>query len=397
MTIKRMATTGVVATILAAASITSLPAEATTTQKASCVDGGGTTWTVHSDWGAAYTNALGAKLVSNDSTGFTSASSSATTVDYSIRTYDGAGVLQHTQTEQDRAFDFAAGSKFLDRNPVNPPTAPGRSKIVVDVGDGNDGRGNCTVTFVEPGGDDSYPRTSSMPTTDLPGWKQIFTDDFTTDAARGSWSSVYANTWKAYPEPWKDTSKHGIYSPDRTLSTSGGVLDMYIHSEGGQPYVAAPQPRINGAKGARGQTYGRYSVRFRVPKPIPGYKTAWLLWPDSNKSAEGEIDFPEGDLSQGSTIHAFAHDVNGTHAHTPFYANAKKTYDDWHVATIEWLPSGVTYYLDGVDLGTAPKSGTPQTSMHWVLQTETALGGKAPSTAVSGHVEVDWVAVWKRA
>lgn len=221
-------------------------------------------------------------------------------------------------------------------------------------------------------------------------------DDFKADAARGSWTSVYGDRWRAYPEPWRDTSKRGMYSPNRVLSADNGMLDMYIHTEKGQPYVAAPEPRINGS-GQRGQTYGRYSVRFRVPTPLPGYKTAWLLWPDSNKTAEGEIDFPEGNLSAGSTIGAYAHDVNGTHSHNAFYANTKETYDEWHIATIEWLPTGVTYWLDGVKLGTAPKLGTPQTPMHWVLQTETALSGPAPAPSVAGHVQVDWVAVWKRA
>jgi hypothetical protein len=238
--------------------------------------------------------------------------------------------------------------------------------------------------------------TSAMPTGDLPGWEQIFVDDFTRDARLGAWVDTYGDRWRAYPEPWRDTSKRGIYSPNRVLSAKSGMLDMYLHSEDGQAYVAAPEPKINGA-GERGQTYGRYSVRFRVPTPIPGYKTAWLLWPDSSKNAEGEINFPEGDLSAGSTIGAFAHDVNGTHSHNAFHADSQKTYENWHTATIEWLPSGVTYWLDGVKLGTAPKRGTPTTPMHWVLQTETALSGPAPEASVSGHVQVDWVAVWKRA
>jgi len=394
MIFKKLATVSVSAAMLGAATLSSVPAEATTTQNASCVDGGGTTWKVRSVWGVEFTKDSGERVVTNDWTGFTSSASAATTVDYSVRTYDGAGKLLQTLGEQDRAFGFASGTKFLDRNPQNPATAPGKAKIVVRLGDGNDGFGTCVVTFVQPGGS-SRPVTSSMPVGNLPGWKQIFTDDFNVDAPRGSWTKAYGNRWRAYPEPWRDTSKNGMYSPGRVLSANNGLMDMYIHSEGGQPYVAAPEPRINGS-GDRGQLYGRYSVRFRVPKPIPGYKTAWLLWPDSNKNAEGEIDFPEGDLSSGSTIHAYAHDVNGTHSHNAFAANSRKTYTDWHVATIEWKPTGVTYFLDGVNLGTAPKLGTPKTKMHWILQTETELGRNAPSTSVSGHVQVDWVAVYKR-
>lgn len=391
---KRLATIGVLAGALAAATLNSVPAAATTTQTSSCVDGGGTTWTVRSAWGGEYTNAAGVKVVTNDLTSFSTSAAAATTVDYSVKTYSGEGSLLQTLGQEDRAFDFANGTSYLGRNPINPPTAPGKARIVVRLGDGNDGYGNCSVTFVQPVGASTSP-VSSMPVGDLPGWHQIFADDFTADAPLGSWLTTYGGRWRAYPEPWRDTSKRGMYSPGKVLSASNGLLDMYIHSENGQPYVAAPEPKINGS-GARGQTYGRYSVKFRVPTALPGYKTAWLLWPDSNNSAEGELDFPEGNLSAGSTIHAYAHDVNGVHSHNAFAANSNQTYTSWHIATIEWRPTGVTYFLDGVNLGTAPLSGTPKTPMHWILQTETALGGDAPLASTAGHVQVDWVTAYQK-
>jgi hypothetical protein len=392
-----LTTVTTLAGILGSMGLAAGPAQAATTdaETATCVDGGGARWTVRSVWGSEV-DAAGGKVVQNDSTGFTTTAAAATTVDYRIAVYDGAGKLFHTLTQEDRSFAFAGGKRYLNRNPRNPPSAPGKVRIVVSVGDGNDGRAGCSVTFLQPGAVGTASATStSMPTGDLPGWRQTFVDDFTTDAPLGSWLHAYGDRWRAYPEPWRDTSKRGVYAPGRVLSSSNGMLDMYLHAEKGRRYVAAPEPRINGA-GRRGQTFGRYAVRFRVPTPIPGYKTAWLLWPDSNRNAEGEIDFPEANLSAGSTIGAYAHDVHGRHSHNAFAADSRRTYADWHTATIEWLPTGVTYWLDGVKLGTAPKKGTPRTSMHWVLQTETALGGAAPRDSVSGHVQVDWVAVWSR-
>jgi len=398
--IKRLAAAGVLAALIGSTSLSAVTAEAagTTTQSASCKDGGGATWKVRSVWGSQTVTSAGVAVVKNDVTEFTTSAKAATTVDYTVKVYSGSGSLVGTLVEKDKAFSFKKGTRYLQRNPKNPPVGAGRAKIVVSVGDGNDGRSNCSVTFLQPkvAVKPASATSTAMPVGDLPGWRQNFVDDFSADAPLGSWSEVYGNRWRAYPEPWRDTSKRGIYSPQRVLSASNGMLDMYIHSEKGQPYVAAPEPKINGA-GQRGQTYGRYSVRFRVTNPMPGYKTAWLLWPDSNKSAEGEIDFPEGNLSAGSTMNAFAHDVHGNHAHNAFAKDSRKTYDEWHVATMEWLPSGVTYWLDGAKLGTAPKHGTPRTAMHWVLQTETALEGRAPASHVSGHVQVDWVAVWSKA
>jgi hypothetical protein len=59
------------------------------------------------------------------------------------------------------------------------------------------------------------------------------------------------------------------------------------------------------------------------------------------------------------------------------------------VATTEWTPDAVTFFLDGREVASSPSS--PSTPMHWVLQTETAFG--APPADVAGHVEVDWVTV----
>ena len=122
------------------------------TQTATCVDGGGTRWRGRSAWGATYTDANGVRRVSNDSTGFTSAAAAATTVDYAVKTYNGAGRLLRTLAEYDRPFDFAGGQRSLVRNPLNAPSAPGKARITVTVGDGNDGYGTCSMTFVQPSG-----------------------------------------------------------------------------------------------------------------------------------------------------------------------------------------------------------------------------------------------------
>lgn len=83
------------------------------------------------------------------------------------------------------------------------------------------------------------------------------------------------------------------------------MLDLFLHTRGGTPIGAAPVPIVT--KAWQGQTYGRYSVRFRADA-LPGYKVAWLLWPASDSWSEGEIDFPEGGLE--STMWGFNHCLN---------------------------------------------------------------------------------------
>jgi len=249
----------------------------------------------------------------------------------------------------------------------------------------------CSTTrpTTKSGEAEPTPVVGDVPTGDLPGWRQIFREDFTDgDVPLGSWPAQYGDRWDAYPEPWRDTSGHGIYSPERVLSVKHGVLDMYLHTDEGQPYVAAPEPKLRGVN--RGQRYGRYSVRFRAD-PVPGYKVAWLLWPDSDQRRDGEIDFPEANLD--STIKAFAHEADHGRGQERFTTD--KTFAKWHIATTEWLPGRIRFILDGTVIGTATTK-VPTEPMHWVLQTETQLDGPPPSPTASGHVQVDWVTAYAR-
>lgn len=227
----------------------------------------------------------------------------------------------------------------------------------------------------------SSPSGQSMPTGDLAGWHQVFTDDFTKAAAAGSFLNVYGAKWGAY-NGFGDTDKIGQYSSN-VLSASNGLLDMYLHTANGTPQVAAPVPYLDGAWG--GQLYGRYSVRFRADS-LANYKTAWLLWPDNNNWSDGEIDFPEGDLN--GTIHAYDHQI-GNPSQNALAAGGTVTYGAWHTATTEWTPGGVKFYLDGTLIGSSPVS--PHVPMHAVLQTET--NGR-PATSTAGNVQLDWISIW---
>jgi beta-glucanase (GH16 family) len=224
-----------------------------------------------------------------------------------------------------------------------------------------------------------------MPVGDLPGWRQVYVEDFSQDAAPGSFPGpAYEGRWSGY-EGFPDTSEAGLYSNTRVVSVQDGVMDLHLRTENGQPLVAAPIPLVHGRWG--GQLYGRFEVRFRAD-PVHGYKTAWLLWPDSDDWAEGEIDFPEGPLS--AEMYA-ANLLVGSPGVFDLKTDGLATFDEWHVATIEWTPDAVTFLLDGEQVGRSTSS--PSTPMHWVLQTETDHG--TPPADEEGHVEIDWVTVYE--
>ena len=252
------------------------------------------------------------------------------------------------------------------------------------------------------------PSGQSMPVGDLPGWRQTFADDFTTDVPIGGFSgcaaaatlmaqqcsglpAAVASKWWAYPDGWPDTQHNGQYYPSQVLSIHNGVLDNYIHTANGIHMVAAAVPKIPGGVAGGGQQYGAYAVRFKSDS-LHGYKTAWLLWPDSNIwPAQGEIDFPEGDLD--STFTGFMHYMNATSGSQQDAYPTPASYSSWHTTVIEWAPGGCRFFLDGHLVGSSTQH-VPSDPMHWVLQTETAIDGTTPSDTTSGHVQIDWVAAY---
>lgn len=239
------------------------------------------------------------------------------------------------------------------------------------------------------------PSGEPMPLGDLPGWHQIFAEDFTKDAPLGSWGSdcdpnriVYTGAtgtqWRSYPNCYLDTRKHP-YRADQVLSVQNGMLDFYLHNVDGVPAGANPSPVLSG--GTQYQTYGRYSARFRLDNPnLSEYYIAWLLWPQNDTDWQcAESDYPEGLLSS-STLSAFAH--YGCHgAQDEFPTTADRT--AWHTYTQEWMPGVRKYYLDGRLVGTSTNlvHAGPE---RWQLQTESS-GNTGPD---SGNLLVDWVVVY---
>jgi hypothetical protein len=229
------------------------------------------------------------------------------------------------------------------------------------------------------------PVSNTMPVGDLPNWKQNFKEDFTKNAGLGQIDEVYGASMRGY-DGFNDTSGNGTYAPDKVLTASNGMLNYNLHTENGRPLVATPV--LNDYKG---QTYGRYSIRFRSDTLV-GYKIAFMQWPSSDNWNEGEIDWPEGNLD-GHMRPGLA--VPGTLTNSGMNFEpaqeifSKTNATNWHVATTEWTPSGVKWYWDGELVNYTTKS--PSTDFRWTLQAETETwNARIPDPSLKGNLQVDW-------
>lgn len=244
---------------------------------------------------------------------------------------------------------------------------------------------------------DSSPSGARAPSGSFGPWRQVFLDDFVVDVPLGQFPGRVASRWAAYPTPWTDTSGNGMYAPERVVSVEGGVLRKNLRTEGGQPLVAALQPKLSGI-GASGMLYGRYEVRARFDR-LPGYKVAWLLWPSAGNDfwpAHGEINWPETDLDQRRVM-GFVHHWDAKVGSDQSWARVDTDIGAWHTYTTEWSPGPtgrglIVLFFDGVEV-LRVTDRVPQAALRWVIQTETSKT-TYPDARTEGMVEIDWVAAW---
>jgi len=218
---------------------------------------------------------------------------------------------------------------------------------------------------------------------------QSYAEDFNTPANYGEvqWKYPQIATYNGE----RDTSGQGIYAPDKVLSVSNGNLDFWLHSENGQPLVATVMP-----DGYEGITTGRVSMRYKTTKTV-GYKFVGMLWPVSDIWGEGEIDWPEGDL--GSTVRPASavpwSNLSGAMKFLPEQQMfAPQDQSEYHVVTTEWDYDHVSFYQDG-QLVASTTTAVPWTPMRATLQAETYINQGAVPTSSDGHVDVDWISIWK--
>lgn len=224
-------------------------------------------------------------------------------------------------------------------------------------------------------------------------WKQIVAEDFKTPVALGSWPGPYAPRWFTYPVGWHDTSGRGHYNPG-VISVHDSCVDYFLHVDSaGVPQVACISPILPGLAVQKGLLYQRWACRFKID-PTPGFKAAWLFWPDSETwPRDGEIDFPEADLDK--PIHGYVHLQNGTSgSDQAAYASTVLLGSGWHIAETIWSPGGVEFKLDGGVVGNYTGTRIPNTPMHIDLQCETSLDGEMPAAGASAHVLIDWCVVY---
>jgi len=219
------------------------------------------------------------------------------------------------------------------------------------------------------------------PSGNLTNWNLLYVDDFNTD-------STYSQMAAQYPlvSVYPDGSGAGKYQAEN-VTVADSNLEIALHNVAGQGQGGALA--IVNPKSLWGQTYGRYSVRYRADY-MPGFGSAMLLWPTSNVWSEGETDYPEGDFS--NQINVYNHQVGANPEVNSLALSTGASWQTWHVSTIEWTPTIMKFYLDGALIG-QDSNAVSSSDRFWAIQAAEHASGSAGNQ--TGSLQIDWVALYE--
>lgn len=226
------------------------------------------------------------------------------------------------------------------------------------------------------GGSDEAGITQSWGT---PIWASEFTNP----------AELHNGTWGLYDGPGH--GGNGTRDPERISYTDGflRIQGTAGGSTGGMAHLAVQR------------RYGRWEARMRAYATGGSgsqYHPVLIVWPDSdNWPADGEYDFIESNV--GDTADA---NIHYPHPSLPVqqeqFSDSSKQLADWHNYAIDWQPTGITGYIDGVQWyhvanGAGPGGRSNIQNMpsgHLTVQLDN-FGGSSHKTA---NMDLEWVKIW---
>jgi hypothetical protein len=224
-----------------------------------------------------------------------------------------------------------------------------------------------------------------------PHWRSVLYEPFWKDFREGQFPGPYGKELLTYTDGTLDTSHAGRYDR-KTVSAAHGMLRLALYTDARGPVGSAviiDPTRTGDWVGAR---YQRVEIRWRSDS-LPGFGQAWMLYPTSPQfswNAAGEIDGPESALN--GKVGVFVHQPGNARSNA-LAASSPVIFGDgkWHTMITEWSPAGVTFTLDGTQVGHT--SVSPSVPFRLTLQQATRNATR-PDPKVRGHIWIDRVQVW---
>jgi len=242
------------------------------------------------------------------------------------------------------------------------------------------------------------PASSARPTpmpTGVPGdWTLKFDDEFNgTGLDTANWSTGWFGSGITPPV---NSQEEDCYDPAQ-VAESDGVLDLTLIQKSEDCGISDPQytTGLVSTKGKFSFTYGFIEARVRLPS-VPGNPGEAADWPGvwldgQNWPEDGEIDIAEGLNGRVCAHFHGAANPQGIGAGNGTGCPGGTYTDGWHTFAANWEPGIITYYYDGIDIGSVTSEVT-SAPMFVVLDYAAGHPFQAPVT-----MKIDYVRVWQHA
>jgi hypothetical protein len=251
-----------------------------------------------------------------------------------------------------------------------------------------------TPTTTTPTGTTAPPVTpASSGPVGIPGnWNVVLDSEFNGASLNSGTSTTWQTGWfgSGVTSP-VNSSEADCYSPSNVTFPGDGTMHLAVTNVsstcGGvtKPYTGAlvdTNPSDGHGTGFQ-YTYGVLEARVYVPASGTSIANWPAVWTDGQSwPADGEDDVMEG--LGGAACYHFHDPLGGPGSCTSTISPG------WHTFASDWQPGSVTYYYDGVDVGSITTGIT--TAPMYLLLDDTVAGG---ATAVPDAMQVQYVRVWQ--
>lgn len=227
----------------------------------------------------------------------------------------------------------------------------------------------------------------------IPGpWRLVLDSEFNGRRLPSAWHAGWFGRGVTAPV---NRSELACYSPANVSFPGDGTMHLSVTARvsrcGGitRPYTGAlvtTDPADAGRAGGFQYTYGVLQARVYVPA-IGARIANWpAVWTDGqNWPADGEDDLMEG-LNGTACFHF--HDALGGPG-----GCVRTLAPGWHTFASDWRPGSVTYYYDGVRVGTVATGITAQ-PMYLLL--DDTVSARGAGVVTQDSMRVRYVRVWQR-
>lgn len=230
-------------------------------------------------------------------------------------------------------------------------------------------------------------------------WQLVFSDEFDSPTLD---SSKWATCWSY----GCGTSDPSLWYTAANVVVGNGLVRLRVdnqsHRQDGRVFSYTSGMLSTGADSNRLQPratfqYGYFEARLKAPAGTGLWPAFWLLSPEQRPP---EIDIMEilGKQPNRVQLHYHYVDSTGVEQDSGAYWDNGDFSAGWHTFGLEWQPTSLSWYVDGVQRRVYADSYVAAEPLYLILNLQVggSWGGEPDATTVfPAYYDIDYVRVWQ--